>query len=315
MYRLRRFFLLKRKFVVIPSVLIIILVLSILAIQKLIPVNQYPHNFVDSVFSISVYSTNQDISDLGGKGFAVDEHTIITNYHVVNAPRKITITDSKGKEFSATLFSYDIKSDIALLRTTQSLIPIGIENSLLGLGDKVFSYSKNDINEGRFVANMQSLSGMSIVLKFQEFAGLPTEKGDSGSPIVNKNGNVVGMISARTAENGKITTYAIPISDINKIIPYLMKNEAYPYVQLGFSASEVNNYHKDYPGLIINKVLPGYLASDEIQVGDIIKEFNGTAIKTYQDLGYELFTKGDSLDNITMSVIRNDKKVEIKIQR
>lgn len=267
----------------------------------------------DSVFRISVCSTTNNVPDLAGMGFAIDKHTILTNYHVVKCPRSITAYDSKGNGFPVSLYSYDIKSDIALLRTTKVLFPIKMEKSPQEIGTKVFTIKNWAIRYGKLIAKEQSFSDVNMVLKFMVIEGLPTEKGDSGSPIINSHGKVIGFIVAQDLYNDQTYSFAIPIEEAHKIIAYLMEKKIYPHKLLGISAITLTKHHPNYPGLVVDKVVQRTPAYGKLQTGDIIKEFNRVPILSYQDLGYELFKLRNANNLIHIQVLRNGKLVLVNV--
>ncbi len=270
-----------------------------------IPTQAYDND----IYSIDVYSANKDIPDSGGIGFAIDKHTLVTNYHVIQSPQKIMVHDESGDTFSASLYQYDVKSDIALLRTTKELNPLELETIPLFEGDKVFSIHNSKIKEGVVAEKHSSLSGTKTILKYLTLEGFNTEKGDSGSPVFNSAGKVVGIVAAINKEY----TYAIPLSDANKIIFSLLQGNSYSHICLGIDVFELTNYHPQYPGLMVKRVIKDSLTFGKLQAEDIIKNVNGKPVSTYQDMGFELFCLDDTVDSISISIIRNGESINIPI--
>lgn len=187
-----------------------------------------------------------------------------------------------------------------------------LEITPLNRGEHVFYIKDSKVFTGSVIDEHYSLSGTNTILKYIKIEGFNTEKGDSGSPIINSTGEVVGIVSAISDNNGKILTYATPINDAYKIIEYLLKDQIYPHKLLGIKIEELPNYHKQYPGLKISEVLKGSLAYQKLQIGDVIKKYNDIPIITYQDLGYALFDDNNA-SNSTLLVQRDGNLISIEI--
>ena len=184
-----------------------------------------------------------------GSGWLIEPGLILTNEHVIKGSSRITVRQASNPPFSATVVAFDSWRDVALLRfdpkrarlpRAATPLPLGqardrdIASPLLGLG-----YSNTDIKfdgtVGLATANVGVLSqikdlggsrlGMNLVLD------APHDPGDSGGPVLDSGGAVVGMIRAaqvKTSSGQRVvgTFYAVHIDEIRAILPALKRGES-----------------------------------------------------------------------------------------
>ncbi len=169
-------------------------------------------------------STDNEIfnSIKSGTGILLGKTTILTNYHVVNGANKITI-DYDSKIYNLSLINYDASLDIAVLKIDGVL---KIDNQLLN-----FSIDDVDIGEQTYVSGFPMISTMGSQLKFtsgiiSSLSGFnddirylqttaPIDPGNSGGPLINRFGNIVGIVSAKH-NDGTNVGYALKIKYLLK---------------------------------------------------------------------------------------------------
>ena len=215
-----------------------------------------------------------------GSGFVYDKSgTIITNYHVVSSATNIIVTFNDGNSYTAKVVGVDPYGDISILKldnpVDEKLIPVTLSNSSsLKVGDPVLAIGNpygldNTLTFGivsqigRLLPN--SDLGYSIPNVIQTDAAI--NPGNSGGPLIDLDGNVVGMNTAIFSNTGAYTGvgFAIPSNDIIRIIPPLIKTGTYQHPWLGISGSKLSPTLAEMFGLPLN--YKGVLIEDVVQNG------------------------------------------------
>jgi S1-C subfamily serine protease len=141
----------------------------------------------------------------GGTGFLIDaKGFIITNAHVLKGTSTIVV-DNKGREFNATIVHIDNQLDLAILRINDEdfkpskSLPYSIGKKNADLGDEIFTlgYPRNDIVYGvGYLSSKTGFNGDSLSYQIQ----ISANPGNSGGPVLNNNGEVIGVLSTRQAQ-------------------------------------------------------------------------------------------------------------------
>lgn len=139
----------------------------------------------------------------GGTGFLIDgKGFLVTNAHVVQNARNIAVENVHGKNFHAVVAYTDFKKDIAILKIEDSLykpvssIPYSFRKSEPELAEPVFTlgYPRDEIVYGQgFVSARSGYLGDTLAIQVQVAAN----PGNSGGPVLDKNGEIIGMLSTR----------------------------------------------------------------------------------------------------------------------
>ena len=157
----------------------------------------------------------------------------MTNYHVVKENQDLRVTTYDGREFSATMVGYDENNDVAVLKISADTTPVTIGNSSdMTVGDDIMvvgnalgdlSYTFTDGLISYTNRKIQTSSGKTINM-FQTNAAI--NSGNSGGPVYNMDGEVIGIASAKFA-SAEIEglCFFIPIDDVKNTI----LNIAYQY--------------------------------------------------------------------------------------
>ena len=166
----------------------------------------------------------------GGTSFMVDPNGfLVTSAHVLKGAKKVYVQNIEGKDFLAEIVHKDLESDIALLKindadfASSSSLPYGFSRKKTDLSEPVFTlgFPKDEIvyNEGYLSAQM-GLEGDTMSCQIT----ITANPGNSGGPVFNKNGEVIGILNARQASaNGVV--FATKSKNIFRVIESLKETE------------------------------------------------------------------------------------------
>ena len=287
---------------------------------------------VDSCVSINVSTTagynffGQVVqSASSGSGFIITaDGYIVTNYHVISGGTNVEVTLNDGSVYTAQVIGGDADYDLAVLKIDPGetvLTPVVIGNSEnLQVGDEVVAIG-NPLGELTF---SMSEGIVSCVDREINVEGTPFDmiqitaavnSGNSGGPLFNIYGEVVGIVSAKysTSSNGTSVEglgFAIPINDVLSMIQDIMENgqvTTRPY--MGVSVADASLYPETgvSAGAYIAEVVAGGPAEAAgLQVGDVITMINSTLITSSTDLtsavGSKSYTAGEA---VTITFVRD----------
>lgn len=276
----------------------------------------------------------------GGTAFFISsDGLLMTNKHVVSDEKaQYTVLLNDGRTLDATVLARDAVNDIALLKVNGSGFPsltfAGAGNLKLGQG--VVSIG-NALAEFRNTVSVGVISGLERTITAGNKAGGDTEElhriiqtdaaineGNSGGPLLNMNGDVIGMNTA-VATGAQNIGFAIPVDDLLRVTqsyqqygrivrPYL----GIRYVPVTQTLKDRNKLSVDY-GVFVSKgetpedlaVLPNSPASKAgILEGDIILEADGTKLNGDAALN-DIIQRKKPGDPITLKVLRNDKELTL----
>ncbi|MEN9745013.1 MAG: hypothetical protein RL640_851 [Bacteroidota bacterium] len=166
----------------------------------------------------------------GGTSFMVDPNGfLVTSAHVLKGAKKVYVQNIEGKDFLAEIVHKDLESDIALLKindadfASSASLPYGFSRKKTDLSEPVFTlgFPKDEIvyNEGYLSAQM-GLEGDTMSCQIT----ITANPGNSGGPVFNKNGEVIGILNARQASaNGVV--FATKSKNIFRVIESLKETE------------------------------------------------------------------------------------------
>ncbi len=253
-----------------------------------------------SVVAINTKSTTYLFGQLyteegAGSGWIIDESGyIVTNNHVVEGAQSITVTLDDGRTFPAAIVGTDFLTDLAVVKIeAENLVRAsGGDSSALVLGEWVLAIG-NSLGLGVTPSEgiIRSLGASITISPGQTLHDLigtsaPINPGNSGGPLVNMQGEVVGITSVKISMVGvEAMGWAISINSAMPIITQLINagHAVWPY--LGISYTDVNLYLVWQHSLAVNEgifiieVLSDYPAEEAgLKAGDVIVGFNGEEI-------------------------------------
>lgn len=183
-----------------------------------------------------ITSKDNIVYTTGGTGFIIDSKGyIVTNSHVVEGARNVAVQNKKG-DFVAKIIFNDPSRDIAILKIEDdnfkpfSSIPYSISKKPGMLAESIFTlgFPRNDIVYGQ--GYLSSKTGFNDdTLSFQ--VDIAANRGNSGSPIIRKNGEVIGILNGRQT-NTEGFAFAIESSNIYEALDELKKDTTYKNLKL-----------------------------------------------------------------------------------
>lgn len=275
----------------------------------------------------SVVAVSSEIST--GSGFIISgDGYIVTNYHVVEGGASLWITTNLQMEYDAQLIGYNAVNDIALLKidaTDLPYAPIGSSDQL-SVGDQVVAIG-NPLGELTSTLTVGYVSAKDRIVNTDgnSMSMLQTDaainSGNSGGPLFNMNGQVVGITTAKYSgySNSGATIegigFAIPIDDVFDMIEDLRDHGYVTGAYLGVSvrdveASVIQNY--GFPsGAYVAEVVKGACADKAgVQVKDIIIDIGGYSVSSVSELT-RVLRKFEPGDRTVITVYRNGTEVRL----
>ena len=281
-----------------------------------------------------------------GSGFVYDNKgRIITNNQVVGDAKIVDITLVNGNRYTANVIGTDIFSDIAVIEIVENLTEQSPLNSLiignsseLEVGEQVIAIGNpfglagtmttGIISQtGRLLPDPQT--GFSIPNAIQTDAII--NPGNSGGPLLNMNGQVIGINTAGLFGSG--IGFAIPSNAITRIVPALIEKGNYTHPWLGLTAAtltsdlaeSVEGLETNFKGVLVDSIVKDGPA-DKVGVngsitdqygekngGDIITAIDGRIINQNEDLISYIAENKKVGDKITLTIYRNGQFLDLEM--
>jgi len=260
-----------------------------------------------------------------GSGFVMSEDGfILTNNHVIEDADRIKVKFADGKDFTARVVGRDPKTDLALIKIdgAAALHPLKLGNSeSLKVGSWVVAVGSPFGLEQTVTVGIVSAKGRVIGSgPYDNFiqTDASINPGNSGGPLVNMNGEVIGINTA-IIPNAQGIGFATPINMATEILPQLQKKGHVTRGWLGVSIQEVTpelaksfSLDKNKGALVaeVFKASPAEKAG--IEQGDIILRFNGKDIAESKELP-RMMAATPVGDTVALKVLRNGKTITCQV--
>tara|TARA_B100000989_G_scaffold288736_1_gene259757 strand:- start:4512 stop:5921 length:1410 start_codon:yes stop_codon:yes gene_type:complete len=234
-----------------------------------------------------------------GSGFVIDENgTVITNNHVIKGAEDIVVRFSNDKEYKAEIIGADPLSDVAVLKivSNDKFKPVKFADSdKARIGEWVIAIGNPFGLGGTVTTGIISARNRNIGLsRYEDFiqTDASINTGNSGGPLFNLDGDVIGINTAILGQSGSIGIgFAIPSNSAKRVIDQLIK---FGETKRGWLGVRIQNVTKEIAdvekldkarGALVASVAPGS-PSDKggIKDGDIILEFDNKTINEMQEL-------------------------------
>ena len=268
-----------------------------------------------------------------GSGFVITEDGyIVTNYHVINVQgaQTITVAMYDGTTYPAEVVGFDESHDLAVLKIDASglqTVVLGDSDSLVvgepvaaignPLGELTFSLTTGVISALDRTVTMDSDTVMDLLQ-----TDCAINSGNSGGPLFNEYGEVIGITNAKYSSNGNGQAsidnigFAIPIDQVKDLITQLIETGeiVQPYLGVGVRTVSAEGQQYGVPaGAYVATVEEGGPAAQAgVQVGDVITALNGDAVTTQQELT-SLKSRYQPGDTVTLTVDRDGESLELDV--
>ena len=299
-----------------------------------------------SVVSDSPFFGPQSASSLGS-GFVVDrDGYIVTNYHVIQDAQEIEVNFSGDDRVPAKIVGSDPSTDLAVLKIdaqARALTPLPLGNSeAVHVGDAVVAIGnpfglERSITAGIVSALQRDITapnGYTIDRVIQTDA--PINRGNSGGPLLNAQGEVIGVNSQIESETGGNVGigFAVPVNTVREVVSQIKQNGRVEHAYLGVHMQEITEDLVDMiklpveKGVLIAAVVDGSPAAkvgleggdQQIIVdgtsyvlgGDIVTQVDGEAVSSPDDLRTLIMEK-DPGDSIRLDIQRGDLERTVSV--
>ncbi len=259
-----------------------------------------------------------------GSGFVISkEGYIVTNNHVVEGADKIVVVLDSGEELDAEIVGRDPETDLALLRTNADhelpVAPLG-DSDRIRVGDWLMAIGNPFGLDHTVTLGILSARGRNINAgRYDDFlqTDASINPGNSGGPLFDMSGRVIGINTAIN-QNGQGIGFAIPINMAKELLPQLREVGTVTRGWLGVQIQRVNpalakSFGLDEPrGALISMVFEdGPAHKARIKRGDVIVEFDGSAIDEFNDLPRIVANTAPETE-VSVIVLRDGKAKTLK---
>ncbi len=262
-----------------------------------------------------------------GSGFIIDEKgVVVTNNHVIQDADDIIVRVNGDQEYKAKVLGADPLMDIAVLQldTKDKFKPVGFGDSdKARIGDWVLAIGNPFGLGGTVTAGIISARNRSIGLsRYEDFiqTDASINSGNSGGPLFDMEGNVIGINTAILGRNGSIGIgFSIPSNSAQQVIKQLIEFGETKRGWLGVriqdvtkEIAEIEELDKPRGALVASVAENSPSEKAGIQAGDIILEFNGVEIKQMKELP-AIVARTEVGKNVDVKIWRNKKEITKKV--
>ena len=271
--------------------------------------------YFERFFGLDFPNDNQPrIEQSQGSGFIFADGLVITNSHVVNDSDKVIVGLTNGKKLKAKVIGQDLFTDLAVLRIEGKgpwpKAPLG-DSTKIKVGDWAIAVGnpfglENTVTLG-IISNLnRNVTQLGIYDKKLELiqTDAAINPGNSGGPLLNSNGEVIGINTLIRSGPGAGLSFAIPINKAKEIAYQLINNGKVIHPMIGISLIEASNSERKDNVVKVGYVVPNSPAAKSgIMIEDIIIKVGNKEIKKASDV----------IDQISKNGI--DKEVNILLKR
>ncbi len=314
--------------------------------DAVVSVITYSANRQNSVFGND--DTNTDSQQISSEGSGViykkndKEAYIVTNNHVINGASKVDIRLSDGTKVSGEIVGADTFSDIAVVKISSEKVTtvaefgdssqLTVGETAIAIGSPLGSEYANTVTQG-----IVSSLNRNVSLKSEDGQAISTKAiqtdtainpGNSGGPLINIQGQVIGITSSKIATNGGTSVeglgFAIPANDAINIIEQLEKNGKVTRPALGIQMVNLSNINTSdirrlnipsnvTSGVVVRSIQSNMPANGHLEKYDVITKVDDKEITSSTDLQSALYNHSIG-DTIKITYYRNGKEETTSIK-
>ena len=302
----------------------------------------YSANSQNSLFGYGESDTDTNTEQVSSQGSGViykkdgEYAYIVTNTHVINGANKVDIRLADGTKVPGEIVGTDTYSDIAVVKISSEKVSavaefgdssqLTVGETAIAIGSPLGSEYANTVTQGivsslNRTVSLKSEDGQAISTKAIQ-TDTAINPGNSGGPLINIQGQVIGITSSKIATNGGTSVeglgFAIPSNNAIKIIEQLEKNGKVTRPALGIQMVNLSNLSTTdlqklklpdniTSGVAVRSVQPNMPANGHLEKYDVITKVDGNPIASATELQNALYSHSVG-DEITITYYRNGKE-------
>ncbi|MFS9219902.1 S1C family serine protease [Streptococcus sanguinis] len=304
--------------------------------------------YAESSSSVINDESSNDESQISSEGSGViykkdgKSAYLVTNTHVLNGSTNVDILLADGNKVPGEVVGSDVYSDISVVKISSEKVTdvaefgdsgsLTVGETAIAIGSPLGTEYANSVTQGIISSlgrnvTLQSENGENIsTTALQTDAAI--NPGNSGGPLINIQGQVIGITSSKISTNGQTSVegmgFAIPSNDVVNIINQLEKNGTVTRPALGIQMMDLSNLTtSDFSklnlpasvksGILVRSVQQGMPADGKLQKNDIITKVDNTDVESTSDLQSALY-KHSIGDEVEITYYRDGKSQTVKIK-
>ena len=316
--------------------------------DAVVSVITYSANKQSSVFGTEESNSDTDNQQIASEGSGViykkneNDAYIVTNTHVINGASKVDIRLADGTKVPGEIIGSDTFSDIAVVKISSEKVTtvaefgdssqLNVGETAIAIGSPLGSEYANTVTQGIISSlnrnvSLKSEDGQAISTKAIQ-TDTAINPGNSGGPLVNIQGQVIGITSSKIASNGGTSVeglgFAIPSNDVQNIIKQLESDGKVTRPALGIQMLNLSNVGANdlrklnipsglTSGVVVRSVQSNMPANGHLQKYDVITKVDDKEITSSTDLQYALYNHAIG-DTIKITYYRNGKEETTSIK-
>ena len=316
--------------------------------DAVVSVITYSANKQSSVFGTEESNSDTDNQQIASEGSGViykkneNDAYIVTNTHVINGASKVDIRLADGTKVPGEIIGSDTFSDIAVVKISSEKVTtvaefgdssqLNVGETAIAIGSPLGSEYANTVTQGIISSlnrnvSLKSEDGQAISTKAIQ-TDTAINPGNSGGPLINIQGQVIGITSSKIASNGGTSVeglgFAIPSNDAQNIIKQLESDGKVTRPALGIQMVNLSNIGANdlrklnipsglTSGVVVQSVQSNMPANGHLQKYDVITKVDDKEITSSTDLQHALYNHAIG-DTIKITYYRNGKEETTSIK-